>query len=202
MKDNWLTKRWARYVARKSKVGITIDFMFLVLVILLAIPQTRHAITNVIIRNTLFQPRESNAVVYITDADAQWQLQAPNGDTITLKQLHGKVLFVNFWATWCPPCVAEMPSIQQLYDRWGKDVVFLLINDEETEKVNSFLTDKGLSLPVYRALSPIPAMLDSESIPATFIITRQGRLALQKVGAADWNGRKVNQLIEKYVLEK
>lgn len=196
--SNLITKRWAKYVARKSKWGIALDFLFVFALLLLIIPQSRTAITGFIIRNTLFQPRETKEVIYLPESQLQWSMVSQHGDTITLKELQGKVLFINLWATWCPPCVAEMPSIAKLHEQWKDKVVFLLINDEDPDKVSRFMSERGLNLPVYRPIGTTPELLNSESIPATFIVTPNHRIVLRKIGAADWNGRRIHKILSKY----
>ena len=202
MGNNRIGKRWTRYRARKSKIGIVIDFAILAFIFLLIVPQTRHYISHAIIKKTLFQPRESSEVTYLNAESNNWQLTNEKGDTISLKSLEGKVVFNNFWATWCPPCVAEMPSIQELYNKWKDDVVFVLINNDDINVSKSFMQKNHYTLPVYQAFTPTPAMIDSEGIPATFITTKKGRIAVKKVGAADWNGSRINKILEKYVLER
>ncbi len=69
----------------------------------------------------------------------QWQLLDSNGNTVSLAEYKGKIIFVNFWATWCPPCIAEMPSMNKLYADYQMKVVFLFVTTDSFEKANAFL---------------------------------------------------------------
>ena len=102
--------------------------------------------------------------------DYNWQLKELNSESINLSELKGKVIFVNLWATWCPPCVAEMPSIQKLYNDYKDKVEFVFITNEDWQTVNKFYQKRNFNLPTYNPLSKNPKLLSSKSIPATFII--------------------------------
>jgi thiol-disulfide isomerase/thioredoxin len=78
-----------------------------------------------------------------------------------------KLFFLNFWATWCPPCIAEMPSIEQLRQSYNDKVVFLLISDEDWVRINEFKKSKAYNFKVYRALN-IPKDLQPKALPKTF----------------------------------
>lgn len=199
---NFVKKRWTRYIAKKSKISIVFDFIFVLLVIAFIFPSTRQSLQSLVIRTTMFQPRETSEVSYLKDNGSNWKLRSLKGEILTNKELQGKVLFINFWATWCPPCIAEMPSIQKLYDKYGDRVEFLLISNEETSVIEPFLEKKGYSLPVYQRVSGnVPEQLVSKSIPATFLISKNGRIVIDKKGAADWDGEKVQKVIEELLAE-
>ena len=109
---------------------------------------------------------------------------------------------MNLWATWCPPCIAEMPSMQKIYDAYGDRVVFLLVSNENQEKVTTFLKRKNLSIPSYYPLSSIPKEIASNSIPATYIIDKKGFIVVEKIGAANWNSTSVRKLLDNLLLEE
>ncbi|MGI9532051.1 TlpA family protein disulfide reductase [Lutimonas sp.] len=129
----------------------------------------------------------------------QWQLRKMSGDYIDFSQFENKIVVVNFWATWCPPCVAEMPSFQKLYDAYGDKVVFLFVANDEPDKVARFISDHGYELPIYYQVSNRPPEMDSNSLPTTYIIDATGRIVASKVGAANWNSSKVRNLLEKII---
>ncbi len=130
--------------------------------------------------------------------DYMWQLTDNDGLTFDFSQIQGKVIFLNFWATWCPPCIAEMPVIQELYDKYkdNSDIVFVFATTDPQETVNKFMANKGYSLPVYYMQSAPPRQLASKSIPTTFLIGKKGDIAIRKVGAANWNSKKVIDTID------
>lgn len=145
----------------------------------------------------MFQPHEAKEVKYLNELSANWILQGENGDLISLHDLSGKVVFINFWATWCPPCIAELPDIQKLYSKYGNAVYFLLITNEDKAVIDNFIQTKKYNLPIYYHVSgQIPDELFSKSIPATFVVSKSGRIVIDKRGAAKWNGDKIHQIIE------
>lgn len=133
--------------------------------------------------------------------DYEWILEDLHGEREYFEAAKGEVIVLNFWATWCPPCIAEMPSLQELYTAYGDRVKFMFVSQEENEKIKAFLDKRGFDLPVYRPLSKIPETLYSRSIPATYIIDRHGRIRVAKVGVANWNSEKVKSLLEELLEE-
>lgn len=107
------------------------------------------------------------------------------GETFTTESLKGKLVFINFWATWCPPCLAELPSIQNLYDRYKDDkrVVFIMADvDNKLELSNSFLLTRSLQMPVYAPASEIDPMLYNGTLPTTIILDKDGMIMLSHSG--------------------
>ena len=108
-----------------------------------------------------------------------------------LKAYRGKVIFLNFWASWCPPCVAEMPNIHDLYlDMKDDNVVFIMISlDQDRAKAEKFIKDKEYTFPIYYPASKIPKEIYSETIPTTFVLDKQGRIAIREEGFSDYNNQ-------------
>jgi len=134
-----------------------------------------------------FSPTELKLEDQKLISNYRWQLISNEGETLNFEAEKGKVIVLNVWATWCPPCVAEMPSFQKLYDDYGDKVTFLFVAHDEKEKVNAFLTKKGYTLPVYYEKSTTPVAFESRSIPITFVISKTGQIIVSETGAADWN---------------
>lgn len=123
-----------------------------------------------------------------------WQLQDLAGRRIDIQDLRGKVVVINFWATWCPPCVAELPGLRRLQARIEKEktenIRLLLVNIEgntQREKVLRFVNKKDIDSITYFPLSPVPGLLRSEAIPATFVVSPAGQLVYQKKGMANYD---------------
>jgi thiol-disulfide isomerase/thioredoxin len=112
-----------------------------------------------------------------------------NGEKTNIAKFAGKVVFVNLWATWCPPCIAEMPSIQKLYKQVDTtQVKFVMISlDEEPEKAKKFIARKEYTFPVYRLQQEVPADFATSSIPTTFVIAPNGKIVMRKEGMAKYN---------------
>jgi thiol-disulfide isomerase/thioredoxin len=115
------------------------------------------------------------------------------GKVVDLESLKGKVVFLNFWATWCPPCLAEMPSINKLYSQFKDDpnVVFILVDaDSELEKAQQFMDKKKYGMPVYAVASDIPEQLFKGSLPTTIVFDKLGRVSFNEEGAANYAHKK------------
>jgi len=114
------------------------------------------------------------------------------GASFGFSRFCGKVLILNFWATWCGPCVAEMPSLQRLLAATSDlDVALACLTREKPESVRRFLEKRGLTLPVYFVENDPPACFRSRGIPATFVLGKTGRIVMRHVGAARWDDPSV-----------
>jgi len=128
-----------------------------------------------------------------------------NGKTISLHSLKGKVVFINLWATWCPPCIHEMPSINELRKTFkdNKDLVFLMVDvDGKIEKSKEWMKKKKFDLPVHVPDGEIPRELFTGSIPTTIIVDKQNNIIGRQVGGADYMSPEVVELMKKLLNEK
>lgn len=133
----------------------------------------------------------------LTPTDFDWRLVDLDGRETTLGAFRGKPLFLNLWATWCGPCIMEMPSIARLAaSPRMKDVAFVLVSDEPIEAVRAYAQSSGLALPFYHAAEPPPPPLASQAIPATFLIAPDGRIVKRQLGATEWDGSATIDLLE------
>jgi thiol-disulfide isomerase/thioredoxin len=130
-------------------------------------------------------------------ADYSWRLLDLDGNPVPFSKFRGKAVFLNVWATWCPPCVREMPSIAALASNPKlKDVAFVCVStDESPEAVTRFLQGKDWPMTVLRA-TELPRVFSTDGIPATFLIAPDGRVAASEVGSADWNAPDVVAFLE------
>ena len=136
-----------------------------------------------------------------------WELKSLAGEKILIsEQFKDKVLFVNIWATWCGPCVLEMPSIEKLYEQFRDRIVFICVSEEPLKKIKRFAKKKEIDMPLYALSGSLPEEFESPGIPTTFIISKEGRLAFKYAGAADWSDPEVvnflNQLLDESKEEK
>lgn len=177
------------------------NLVYLGIAALFIIPQTRKPIQIFVNKGlALFGPSiiESSKQEKIDYED--WVLISNNAETFNFKDAKGKVVFINFWATWCPPCIAEMPSMQKLYDDYNDKVEFVFVSDEKQDVVSQFLTKNGFSFRVYKPTTQYPEAFDISGIPRTFLIDSKGNIVIDKTGAANWNSDSVRETIDKLLL--
>ncbi len=198
-KKGFWSEQWYKYRRKKTNWGIAFDFIFTALVIAMIFPTSRKVVSATIIRYSMFQPRETEDVIYVKDSDFDWSLRDINGERHSFSEFKDKAVFLNFWATWCPPCIAEMPSIQRLYDEYGDKLVFVLASSEDIKTLNRFLEKKEYTFPVYILDSRVPDVFASRSIPASFLISPEGKILMKKQGAARWDGKKVKALLDEII---
>jgi len=131
-------------------------------------------------------------------------LKTLKGGTVSLKDYRGRLIFLNFWATWCGPCRAEMPSMQRLWEEFKEeDFVILAINiQEESKLVSSFMNERGLSFPVLLdEKGKVARSYGIRGIPTTFFLNPEGEIIGKAVGARDWASKESFQLIEELLFE-
>jgi len=138
-------------------------------------------------------------------ADYNWKLEDLKEQSVPFSRFKGKTVFLNIWATWCGPCVGEMPSIARLAENprlKGKNIEFVCVStDDSTAAVVRFVRDKNWPMTVLRSESLPPVFL-TEAIPATYIITPGGRIVAAEVGANDWDKAEVVTFLEKAAATK
>ena len=124
--------------------------------------------------------------------DFAMDLQDLAGNSVACTDFAGKVLILNFWATWCAPCVAELPSLVRLHAATSDlGVNMACVSREPREVVAGFLEKRRLSVPVYLLGHDPPECFQSRGIPATFILDKRGMIALRHIGAATWDDESV-----------
>lgn len=128
--------------------------------------------------------------VNTADYIAAFQFRDAAGKFHSTADLKGKVVLINFWATWCPPCRAEMPSLHSLYSKLKNDdrIVFLFMNEDEDDlKVKSYLENNGFNMPVSTRTSNLPGEIFNGTLPTTVILDKEGRIVFRHEGLADYD---------------
>nr|WP_321245574.1 TlpA disulfide reductase family protein [uncultured Psychroserpens sp.] len=184
----------------KSKKSKIFNLVLLIVIALMIIPQTRQPIQVFLQKGItmVVKPSVIDASERLKLSSYDWRLKDIEGNNFDFSSAEGKVIVINFWATWCPPCIAEMPSLDKLYQHYksNDDVVVLFVSNEETEVIGNFIKKKGYSFNAYQPISDYPQEFNVSSIPRTFIISKQSEIVIDKSGAADWNSDKVISTID------
>jgi len=148
-------------------------------------------IQNLVLKTGIVQP--STDTSSIASASYDFVLADRSGRTVSFDEFKGKTVFLNFWATWCPPCIAEMPDIDALYRslKSSANTTFVMVaTDEDFEKAIQFVDKKGYELPIFRLQTNVPLVFQSTSIPTTYVISPDGEVVMKKSGMAKYNTDK------------
>ena len=130
-------------------------------------------------------------------ANYSFWLEDFEGNSISFEEFKDRVAFVNFWATWCPPCVAEMPDIHSLYERKKENTSFVMISlDENEQKARDFIARKDFKFPVYFLRSRLPDTYNTHAIPTTYILGRDGKVVIENHGMAKYNTKGIRNLLD------
>lgn len=179
------------------------NIVFLLILALLIIPETRQTL-QVLLHKGLKYINQSALIKKedrISVTHTNWQLKSDANTTLDFRDTEGKVVFINFWATWCPPCIAEMPNLQALYNDYKEKVVFLFVTSDDIETVEKFKTKKEFNFQVFTPLNDVPKELTTRSIPRTFIINRLGEIVVDESRAVDWNSIKIRNQLDQLLSE-
>lgn len=126
-------------------------------------------------------------------------LENLEGSRVSLKDFEGKLVFLNFWATWCGPCRYEMPAMEKLWQKFKEEDFVILAVDvrEGKEKVSSFVKENGLTFPVLLdSRGGVASTYGIRAIPTTYLLDPEGRIVGKALGARDWASQDAFKLIE------
>lgn len=126
------------------------------------------------------------------------KLVSLKGEPIDVSRFENKVVILNLWATWCGPCIREMPDLEKMQKELPDDIVLILASDEEPDRINRFLESNSFDLEFLRLNSSLES-LGVYSLPTTFVINRNGELIETLVGARKWDTRDQIQTFKNYL---
>ena len=127
---------------------------------------------------------------HLSNRDYNFGLETSDGTQTSLGELKGQVLFVNVWASWCPPCVAEMPTIETLYEAVGDhpQITFVMLSmDQNRDKAVEFMESRDFTMPYHFPRSALPVKLQSQYLPTTYVISKKGQIVYKKEGIANYS---------------
>lgn len=181
----------------KSRI---INFVFFgTLFVLLVSTPARSWLLRQALSTGLFSASISKEAVTDSSIVMPLHFQDGNGLQSSTEALRGKVVFINFWASWCPPCRAEMPAIDKLTARLrnDKDFVFILINlDDEEETGRKYLNEHFPQLPFHKAVGYIPTDMFSGTLPTTIVLDKKGSIVMKHTGMAKYDSDKFIKQLE------
>jgi thiol-disulfide isomerase/thioredoxin len=159
--------------------------------------QVIGTLQGLVLKTGLIKPKISNEEP-ISKADYNFRLVDQEGNILEGEDLLGKTVFLNIWATWCPPCIAEMPDINRLYNEVAsEDIIFIMISlDDDFNKAKSFLRKKSYDFNIYQFVSTPPSALYSEIIPTSFVLSPEGNIVVRKEGMARYNSVSFKEFLE------
>ncbi|MEQ8302758.1 MAG: TlpA disulfide reductase family protein [Cyclobacteriaceae bacterium] len=129
------------------------------------------------------------------DFNYNFHVKDLNGKKVDFNTYKGKVIFLNLWATWCGPCRAEMPTIQNLYQKVSPNdqIEFVMLSidkDKDLNKVVTYVADHAYTFPTYMPSGYLSEQLNIPSIPTTFIISKDGKILTKEVGTTNFDTKK------------
>ncbi|MFT0716621.1 TlpA family protein disulfide reductase [Flagellimonas lutimaris] len=135
----------------------------------------------------------------ITDYD--WKLKDEEWNFFNFEKSKGKVILVNFWASWRLPSEAELASIQELYDRYKGKMDFYIITDEEREPVEAFMDEHDFTFPLTYLIIGEKMPIDASNVPASYLIDKSGNIVIHEEGISDWSTGKIYRLLDELIAE-
>jgi len=183
---NWFKRNWKNYL------------FYAVILFFLFNAGAKSWLLQRIMSTGLFNAKIKTEQTANNDSPApSFSVTDSDGKIITADSLKGKVVLINFWASWCPPCRAEMPSLNKLYNDLKNDehFVFLFINeDEHIESAKKFISKNNYSIPLYFRLN-VPTEIFSGTLPTTLVLDKHGKIVLKHEGMASYDSENfINQL--------
>ncbi|MDT0606103.1 TlpA family protein disulfide reductase [Croceitalea rosinachiae] len=174
------------------------DVFFGIFILALLIPQTRKPIQVAVnkVKVLVWSPSAKAAEDQAQLPPFDYHVKTLDGQLKTIEIGKGKPTFISYWATWCAPCLAELPSIEKLYAEYGEQINFVLLTNEQLETLEAFLKKKPYALPIFTTRMAPPTLLLENSIPTNYLIDQDGKIIIKETGAADWNSESVRRTID------
>ncbi|WP_340065422.1 TlpA disulfide reductase family protein [Ascidiimonas aurantiaca] len=175
------------------------SLLLMLLVGIFFIPPVAHESKVFLNRILAFSPNTvpSDDREPVTDFD--WKLKDENWEIFNFKRSEGNVVFVHFWASWKIPSVAEVKSIQKLYNEFNGKVDFYIITNEMREPVVEFMEENEYSFPVTYLIIGEKMPFDANKVPSSYIIDKDGLIVVQKEGIANWYSKDIRDLLESLI---
>lgn len=144
-------------------------------------------------------PMAERSMVKVGDEAPNFQLRDLAGNVVSLSQLRGKVVLLNFWATWCGPCRVEMPAMEQLYrtlPRREFEILAISTDPQGVTVTRPFQQEMGFTFPILHDLEyRVGLIYGARTLPITFMVDREGIIRQKIFGARDWDSPEARELV-------
>ena len=173
LRKNWLT-----------------TLMLITLVVLIVSPSAKSWFMQQILATGVYNAAISREELSNTPSNISFSFTNSQGIVTSTASLKGKVVFINFWASWCPPCRAEMPSLNELYNKLKDDdrFVFLFINeDDDNMKAKQYLDKSRYDIPLFRRSGNVPTEIFNGTLPTSVVLNKEGKIVFHHTGMAGYN---------------
>jgi thiol-disulfide isomerase/thioredoxin len=174
----------------KIKANATSIVLIGFLLLIMISPDAKAWLLQQLVAVGLFKAEIKKDGIESSSLAAPFYFTNAAGITSSTADLKGKVVFINFWASWCPPCRAEMPSIVALYQKLQHDsrFVFLFINeDDDKAKATQYLEKNNYIIPLYNRTGKVAPEIFAGTLPTTIVINKEGKIVLKHEGLAGYN---------------
>ncbi|MCR9250544.1 MAG: TlpA family protein disulfide reductase [bacterium] len=151
-----------------------------------------------ILATGLIKPRLETDESEAQQADYEFTISDRDGNRIDFTNYKGKTIFLNFWATWCGPCIAEMPDINELHNSYkdNDSIEFIMIAvDDDFQKALDYVDEKEYSLPIFKLKTSLPSVYSASTIPTTYVISPRGKIVVERHGIAKYNSESFKEFI-------
>ncbi|WP_437918781.1 TlpA family protein disulfide reductase [Sphingobacterium sp. LRF_L2] len=178
-----------QYIRKNSLTVLLVIFTG----VMLLSPEAKSFVLRQLIKTGIFNTSIDKEVDRQISAPIDFDFIDENGNHRNTSSCRGKVVFINFWASWCPPCRAEFPSIEKLYStvKDDPDIFFLTINeDSNLSLAKAYLNKEKFTVPLYTTHGPVPEEIYSGRLPTTVILDKKGNIRLQHTRLANYGTEK------------
>ncbi len=195
-----VNKVW-QYIKKNGVTMLMVGFI----VVMFVSPDAKSFVLRQLMATGIFNASIDNKSADKSDhANIDFEFSDEKGSIQNTSSLRGKVVFINFWASWCPPCRAEFPSIETLYSKFkdNPDVFFLTINqDNDLATGRAYLNKEHFSVPLFTTNGNVPREIYSGALPTTVVLDKDGTIRYHNTGFANYASSKFLKQMEELINE-
>lgn len=197
LKEKLLANNFRHYIRQNGFTLLTVIFIGVMFVS----PDAKSFVLRQLMATGLFNASiDKKEAGTVSNGNIYFDFTDGKGNVQNTSSLKGKVVYINFWASWCPPCRAEFPSIETLYAKFkdNPNIFFLTINeDSDPATGKAYLDKEGFSIPMYRSNGNVPSKIYSGALPTTIVLDKHGEIRFHHTGFANYAADKFVKQIEK-----